>query len=148
MKTVYKALLLIIALSSCTKINELHGIDNLKNKANNLVINQSNINDVLNVIGPPQHKDIANKNIWFYNEVRHTQNKLGRKEILENNTLKIEFDDLGVLKELFFLDKNDLNKVIFDKNVTQSFGKSENFLSGFLASMRERAKNFGKTSEQ
>ncbi len=77
MKLVYKALLLIIALSSCTKINELHGIDNLKNKANNLVINQSNSNDVLNVIGPPQHKDVVNKNIWFYNEVRHTQTKLG-----------------------------------------------------------------------
>jgi len=148
MKLVYKALLLIIALSSCTKINELHGIDNLKNKANNLVINQSNSNDVLNVIGPPQHKDVVNKNIWFYNEVRHTQTKLGSKEILENNILKIEFDDLGILKELTFLDKNDLNKVTFDKNVTQSLGKSQNFLSSFLASIRERAKNFGKTSEQ
>jgi len=148
MKLVFKALLLIIALSSCTKINELHGIDNLKNKANNLVINESNSNDVLNVIGPPQHKDLLNKNIWFYNEVRHTQSKLGSKEIIENNTLKIEFDDLGVLKELTFLDKNDLNKVIFDKNATQSLGKSQSFLLGLLAGIRERAKNFGKTSEQ
>ena len=148
MKLVYKALLLIIALSSCTKIIELHGIDNLKNKANNLVINQSNSNDVLNVIGPPQHKDVVNKNIWFYNEVRHTQTKLGSKEIVENNILKIEFDDLGILKELTFLDKNDLNKVSFDKNATQSLGKSQNFLSSFLAGIRERAKKFGKTSEQ
>jgi len=41
-----------------------------------------------------------------------------------------------------------LNKINFDKNATQSLGKSQNFLSSFLASMRERAKNFGKTSEQ
>jgi len=148
MKLVYKALLFIIALSSCTKINELHGIDNLKNKADNLVINQSNSNDVLNFIGPPQHKDVTNKNIWFYNEIRHIHTKLGAKEILDNNTLKIEFDDLGVVKKLTFLDKNDLNKVNFDKNATQSLGKSQNFLSSFLAGMRERAKNFGKTSEQ
>jgi len=137
-----------MALSGCTKINELHGIDNLENKANNLVINQSNSNDVLNAIGPPQHKDVINKNIWFYNEVRHTQNKLGIKEILENNTLKIEFNDLGILKELTFLNKNDLKKVNFDKNVTQSLGKSQSFLSNFLASMRERAKKFEKTNEQ
>jgi len=148
MKIIYKALLLIVALSSCIKINELHGIDNLKNKANNLVINKSNSNDVLNIIGPPQHKDVLNKNIWIYIEVRHTQNKLGSKEIMENNTLKIEFDDLGVLKEGAFFDKNDLNKINFDENATQSLGKSQNFLSSFLASIRERAKNFGKTSEQ
>jgi len=148
MKFIAKALLLVMVLSNCTRINELHGIDNLKNKVENLVINQSNSNDVLNIIGPPQHKDVVNKNIWFYNEVRHTQTKIGVKEILDSNTLKIEFDDLGILKKLTFLDRNDLNRVIFDKNTTQSLGKSQNFLSSFLASIRERAKNFGKTSEQ
>lgn len=148
MKLVYKALLLIIALSSCTKINELHGIDNLKNKANNLVINQSNSNDVLNVIGPPQHKDVVNKNIWFYNEVRHTQTKLGSKEIVENNILKIEFDDLGVLKELTFLDKRNMEKIIFSKEKTETLYRSDNTLQNFLSTVRERVKNFGKTSEQ
>jgi len=148
MKLVYKALLLIIALSSCTKINELHGIDNLKNKANNLVINQSNSNDVLNVIGPPQHKDVVNKNIWFYNEVRHTQTKLGSKEIVENNILKIEFDDLGVLKELTFLDKRNMEKIIFSKEKTETLYRSDSTLQNFLSTVRERVKNFGKTSEQ
>ncbi|MFM8244740.1 MAG: hypothetical protein ACKN84_02715 [Candidatus Fonsibacter sp.] len=148
MKLVYKALLLIIALSSCTKINELHGIDNLKNKANNLVINQSNSNDVLNVIGPPQHKDVVNKNIWFYNEVRHTQTKLGSKEIVENNILKIEFDDLGVLKELTFLDKRNMEKIIFSKEKTETLYRSDSTLQNFLSTVRERVKNFGKTSGQ
>ena len=148
MKLVYKALLLIITLSSCTKINELHGIDNLKNKANNLVINQSNSNDVLNVIGPPQHKDVVNKNIWFYNEVRHTQTKLGSKEIIENNILKIEFDDLGVLKELTFLDKRNMEKIIFSKEKTETLYRSDSTLQNFLSTVRERVKNFGKTSEQ
>jgi len=148
MKLVSKFLILITALYSCTKINELHGIESLKNKTNNLVINQSNSNDVINIIGQPQLKDLVNKNIWFYNEVKHTHNKIGGKEIVENNTLKIEFDDLGVLKELTFLDKNNANEVNFDKNVTQSLGKSENFLTNFLSSMRERARRLEKTSEQ
>jgi len=148
MKLVYKALLLIIALSSCTKIIELHGIDNLKNKANNLVINQSNSNDVLNIIGPPQHKDVTNKNIWFYNEIRHTQTKLGNKEIIENNILKIEFDDLGVLKELNFLDKRNMEKIIFSKEKTETLYRSDSALQNFLSTVRERVKNFGKTSEQ
>ena len=146
--SLYKYILIFTLLYSCTTIDELHGIDNLKIKSESLQINITNSNDVFNLIGPPQNIGLKNENIWYYHEVHQTRNKYGDKIITDNNTLRLEFDDLGVLRKLNFLDKNTLSKNPFNEDQTLSLGKDTSFLSSFLASMRQRAKNYGKTNEQ
>ncbi len=143
----YKYILVFFFIFSCTTIDELHGIDNLKIKSESLQVNNTNTNDVLNLIGPPQNIGINNNNIWFYHEVHQTRNKYGTKIITDNNTLRLEFNDLGILKKVDFLDKKSLSKNPFDEASTISLGKDSSFLSSFLASMRQRAKNFGKTND-
>jgi len=143
-----KYILIFLLLYSCTTIDELHGIDNLKIKSESLQINITNSNDVFNLVGPPQNIGLKNENIWYYHEVHQTRNKYGDKIITDNNTLRLEFDDLGVLRKLNFLDKNTLSKNPFNEDQTLSLGKDTSFLSSFLASMRQRAKNYGKTNEQ
>ncbi len=143
----YKYILVFFFIFSCTTIDELHGIDNLKIKSESLQVNNTNTNDVLNLIGPPQNIGINNNNIWFYHEVHQTRNKYGTKIITDNNTLRLEFNDLGILKKVDFLDKKSLSKNPFDEASTISLGKDTSFLSSFLASMRQRAKNFGKTND-
>ena len=142
----YKYILVFFFIFSCTTIDELHGIDNLKMKSESLQVDNTNTNDVLNLIGPPQNIGI-NNNIWFYHEVHQTRNKYGTKIITDNNTLRLEFNDLGILKKVDFLDKKSLSKNPFDEASTISLGKDSSFLSSFLASMRQRAKNFGKTND-
>ena len=143
----YKYILVFFFIFSCTTIDELHGIDNLKIKSESLQVDNTNTNDVLNLIGPPQNIGINNNNIWFYHEVHQTRNKYGTKIITDNNTLRLEFNDLGILKKVDFLDKKSLSKNPFDEASTISLGKDPSFLSSFLASMRQRAKNFGKTND-
>jgi len=143
----YKYILIFFFIFSCTTIDELHGIDNLKIKSESLQENTTNSNDVLNLIGPPQNIGLTNNNIWFYHEVRQTRNKYGTKTITDNNTLRLEFNDLGILKKINFLDKNTLSKNPFDESSTISLGKDSTFLTSFLASMRQRAKNFGKSDD-
>jgi outer membrane protein assembly factor BamE (lipoprotein component of BamABCDE complex) len=143
----YKYILVFFFIFSCTTIDELHGIDNLKIKSESLQVDNTNTNDVLNLIGPPQNIGINNNNIWFYHEVHQTRNKYGTKIITDNNTLRLEFNDLGILKKVNFLDKKSLSKNPFDEASTISLGKDSSFLSSFLASMRQRAKNFGKTND-
>jgi len=143
----YKYILVFFFIFSCTTIDELHGIDNLKIKSESLQENTTNSNDVLNLIGPPQNIGLTNNNIWFYHEVRQTRNKYGTKTITDNNTLRLEFNDLGILKKINFLDKNTLSKNPFDESSTISLGKDSTFLTSFLASMRQRAKNFGKSDD-
>ena len=143
----YKYILVFFFIFSCTTIDELHGIDNLKIKSESLQVDNTNTNDVLNLIGPPQNIGINNNNIWFYHEVHQTRNKYGTKIITDNNTLRLEFNDLGILKKVDFLDKKSLSKNPFDEASTISLGKDSSFLSSFLAGMRQRAKNFGKTND-
>jgi outer membrane protein assembly factor BamE (lipoprotein component of BamABCDE complex) len=143
----YKYILVFFFIFSCTTIDELHGIDNLKIKSESLQVDNTNTNDVLNLIGPPQNIGINNNNIWFYHEVHQTRNKYGTKIITDNNTLRLEFSDLGILKKVDFLDKKSLSKNPFDEASTISLGKDSSFLSSFLASRRQRAKNFGKTND-
>ena len=143
----YKYILVFFFIFSCTTIDELHGIDNLKIKSESLQVDNTNTNDVLNLIGPPQNIGINNNNIWFYHEVHQTRNKYGTKIITDNNTLRLEFSDLGILKKVDFLDKKSLSKNPFDEASTISLGKDSSFLSSFLASVRQRAKNFGKTND-
>ena len=143
----YKYILVFFFIFSCTTIDELHGIDNLKIKSESLQVDNTNTNDVLNLIGPPQNIGINNNNIWFYHEVHQTRNKYGTKIITDNNTLRLEFSDLGILKKVDFLDKKSLSKNPFDEASTISLGKDSSFLSSFLASMRQRAKNFGKNND-
>ena len=143
----YKYILVFFFIFSCTTIDELHGIDNLKIKSESLQENTTNSNDVLNLIGPPQNIGLTNNNIWFYHEVRQTRNKYGTKTITDNNTLRLEFNDLGILKKINFSDKNTLSKNPFDESSTISLGKESTFLTSFLASMRQRAKNFGKSDD-
>ncbi|MEY3429453.1 MAG: 3,4-dihydroxy-2-butanone 4-phosphate synthase [Pseudomonadota bacterium] len=128
------------ALKAIKKISEDGGVLVFIN-------HNTNTNDVLNLIGPPQNIGINNNNIWFYHEVHQTRNKYGTKVITDNNTLRLEFDDLGILKKINFLDKKALSKNPFDEANTISLGKDSSFLSSFLASMRQRAKNFGKTND-
>ena len=143
----YKYILVFFFIFSCTTIEELHGIDNLKIKSESLQVNITNSNDVLSLIGRPQNIGVINNNIWFYHEVRQTKNMYGTKVIADNNTLRLEFDDLGILKKINFLDKNTLSKNPFDESSTISLGKDSTFLTSFLASMRQRAKNFGKSDD-
>ena len=143
----YKYILVFFFIFSCNTIDELHGIDNLKIKSESLQVDNTNTNDVLNLIGPPQNIGINNNNIWFYHEVHQTRSKYGTKIITDNNTLRLEFNDLGILKKVDFLDKKSLSKNPFDEASTISLGKDSSFLSSFLASMRQRAKNFGKTND-
>ena len=143
-----KYILIFQLLYSCTTIDELYGIDNLKIKSESFVINITNVNDVSNLIGVPQNTGINNENIWYYHETHKTRNKYGDKVITETNVLRLEFDDVGILKKINFSDKNTTSKNPLDESSTISLAKDVNFLSSFLAGVKQRAKNIGKINEQ
>jgi len=143
-----KYILIFLFLYSCVTIDEVHGINNLKKQSESLQLNITNSNDVLDLIGPPQNIGIKNENIWYYHEVHRSRNIYGDRIITSSNVLKLEFNELGILKDIIFLDKNALSKNNPIEDTTLSLAKDTNFLSSFLASMRQRAKNYGKTNEQ
>ena len=140
-----KILILFIFLftlnCSTNKVSKNHGFKSLETKFEKIVINQTNKNDIIDLIGPPSTKSDFNKNKWFYIERRKTNQsliKLGKKKIEKNNILMVEFNNRGILKNKKIFDMNDMNEIKYVKSLTQKEFKQNNFLYNIFTSFREK----------
>ena len=140
-----KILILFIFLftlnCSTNKVSKNHGFKSLETKFEKIVINQTNKNDIIDLIGPPSTKSDFNKNKWFYIERRKTNQsliKLGQKKIEKNNILMVEFNNRGILKNKKIFDMNDMNEIKYVKSLTQKEFKQNNFLYNIFTSFREK----------
>ena len=118
-----------------------HGIIYLENRAKKIVENKSNKNDVIKIIGQPHTKSLDNDEEWFYFERIFTKgeyHKLGKNLLKTNNVLIVEFDKFGVLKSKVFLNKDDLKKVEFSKEITENNLSQKSFVQKLLTSIKEK----------
>ena len=109
------------------------------------MVNKSNKNDVIKIIGNPHTKSISNNDDWIYIERILTKggyHKLGQNILKSNNVLVLTFDKYGVLNEKHFLSKKDINKIKFSKKVTENDLSKKSFVQSFLSSIK--TKMYGK----
>ena len=64
--------------------------------------------------------------------------KLGKKKLLINNVLVLEIDKRGLLLSKKFYDKEDMQKINFDKNITDANYTKRSFVYNFLNSLRQK----------
>ena len=125
-----------------------HGIVFLDNRSNKLIINETNKNDVISVIGQPHSKSINNENQWIYIErvlIKGDYHKLGRNVLKTNNVLILGFNKYGILKEKQLLKKEDIEKLTFAKNTTTNELTQLNIIEKLLSSLRQKMySNSGK----
>lgn len=122
-----------------------HGILFLENRLNNLIINTHNTNDAISLIGMPHSKSIdENEDSWIYIERVYGKGKyhqLGKNVILKNNVAVLTFDKYGILKKKKIYNKEDINKLGFNKNETENIMTQKSFVEKFLSSIK--AKMYG-----
>ena len=138
-------LLLILVNCKLQEPIKPHGIIFLENRANKLITNKSNKNDVIKVLGSPQIIEDENKLTWIYIErilTKGKYHKLGRHVLKENNILVLEFDKYGILANKIFYDKEEIKKINFSKKETESNLTGKSFVQKFLQSVRQ--KMYGK----
>ena len=131
-------IILAIFLTSC-KLNKVvnhHGIHNLEAKSQELLINQTNINQIKSLLGPPSSTSYFDEDILIYLE-RKTSNskllKLGKKKLIANNVLLLEVNNRGMLINKEFLDQDDLNKLKFTNKTTKTIDDQGSFVSRALS---------------
>ncbi len=118
-----------------------HGIVFLKNRSDQLIVNKSNKNDAIRIIGQPHSKSINDDNIWIYLERTLTKgkyHKLGQHVLKKNNTLVLKFDEFGILKSKEICDKNNTNKIAFSEKKTQNELSKKSFVESFLSSVKQK----------
>ena len=118
-----------------------HGILFLKNRSDLLILNASNKNDVVKIIGQPHSKSVNDENEWMYFERILTKcdyHKLGQNVLKTNNVLVLNFDKYGILKKKNFLDKKNKRELSFSEKETQNELTKESFVKRFLNSVRSK----------
>ena len=144
----FKILVIVTAyfLSSCklNRIENIHGIQDLRNHAKNLKKEINNQNDVINLIGNPHLIDFKDKNIWIYYEIVETKNLYGEKKILKNDVILLEFNKKGILLEKKIFTKEQMNKIEFSENFTESKGINASLIKDLLASSKKRMEKLYK----
>ena len=118
-----------------------HGIIFLENRSQKLILNQSNKNDVIRIMGRPHIKEDEINQSWIYLErilSKGKYHKLGRHILKENNILVLNFDMYGVLKNKKFLKKEDLKKLEFSQKITENELTQKSFVQKFLQSIKQK----------
>ena len=142
-KTIFFLLASLIFFTGCQRneVIKTHGIAYLEKREKLIVVNKSNKNDAINVLGHPATKGMTDDNLWIYIERTKTRGKLfklGRSYLKKNNVLILEFDKYGVLSKKEFYDKEKMKKINFAKAITENDIRKENFIYSFLSSVRQK----------
>ena len=136
-------LIIFVFVANCKfdKIVNSHGVHYLDKKQKELIVQFSNKNDIIQLLGPPATKSKFNNDLWIYIERKKTRTtllKFGKKEIFANNVLLLEIDNKGLLAKKDFFDINDMKKINFSDDITQNVNSKKSFVYDFLSSMRQR----------
>ena len=136
-------LLSLIFLASCSlnKVVQHHGVHNLEKKQAKLKINYTNKNDIIKLIGPPSTKSSFDNDIYIYLERKTSSSRLtrlGKKRLIKNDVLVLEIDNTGILLSKKFYNKDDMNEIKFDENITGVNYSKRSFIYNFLSSIRQK----------
>ena len=140
-KITYLLLFIIIVNCSGKKVSNYHGIKSLDAKYDQLKINITNKNDIVNIIGPPSIKSEFNENIWFYIERLKTNRslfKLGSQKIKKNNVLIVELNNAGLLRSKKLLNISDMNDIKYLEKETKKEFLDKNIIYDVFSSLREK----------
>ena len=142
-KNIFILILFLTFIYGCQKndVIKTHGVAYLNKREKLIIVNKTNKNDTISILGQPSTKGLVDDNLWIYIERTRTRGKLlklGRNYLQKNNVLVLEFDKYGILQRKEFYNKKQMNEIKFAKNKTENELRKENFIYSFLSSVRQK----------
>ncbi|MDA9697113.1 outer membrane protein assembly factor BamE [Candidatus Pelagibacter sp.] len=143
MNKILYIILISFVVSNCTMkpVIKHHGVPFLEKKQKKLLINESNTNDIKQILGNPSTTSKFDSDTWIYIERKETQSKvknLGKMKIFKNDVLVLEIDKFGILKKKKFYDIKDMNDLKIVEATTEAGFKRNSFIYSFMSSMRQK----------
>ena len=132
---------MIVSNCSFKPVVKHHGVPFLEKKQTSLEINNSNKNDIIDILGYPSTKSKFDNDMWIYVERKLKQSgliNLGKMKITRNDVLVLEIDKYGVLIKKNFYNMNDMKELKIVKETTDIGFRKKTFVYDFLSSMRQK----------
>ena len=134
----YISIFFLISNCSFDLVNDHHGVHYLEKKEKKIIVQESNINDIISIFGEPSTKSSFDNDVWIYIERKITNTHFfGRRKLSVNNVMVLEIDDNGLLAKKDFYKIDDMKVIEFDNQRSETLRK-RNFIYNFLSSMRQR----------
>ena len=127
-------------ISNCSfdLVDDHHGVFNLDKKQKKIAVQETNVNDIINIFGEPSTKSTFDNDVWIYIERKITNTHFfGRRKLIVNNVMVLEIDDKGLLAKKDFYNIDDMKELNFDNKRSESLQK-RSFVYNFLSSMRQK----------
>ena len=131
----------IVSNCSFKPVVKHHGVPFLQKKQSILIVNKTNRNEILKILGNPSTTSKFDNDVWIYIERKQTQSKLknlGKMKVFKNDVLVLEIDNYGILKNKKFYNKDDMENIKIVKNTTGSSYRKNSFIYDFMSSMRQK----------
>ena len=143
MNKILYIIFLFIIVSNCSfkPVIKHHGVPFLQKKQSILIVNKTNRNEILKILGNPSTTSKFDNDIWIYIERKQTQSKLknlGKMKVFKNDVLVLEIDNYGILKNKKFYNKDDMENIKIVKTTTGSTYRKNSFIYDFMSSMRQK----------
>ena len=154
MNKIFYITLLCFILSNCSfkPVVKHHGVPFLEKKQSKLIVNKSNKNDIIKILGNPSTKSKFDNDIWIYIERKQTQSELknlGRMKIYKNDVLVLEINNYGILKKKEFYNKEDMKNIKVADAKTEAAFSRNSFIYDFMSSMRQKVNDpLGKRAKE
>jgi len=146
----YIVFIILVATSCSIKpIDDYHGVAFLEKKQKKLLINKTNKNDIIKILGAPSTKSILEDDLWIYIENRKSKSslfKLGKSVVIASNVLVLEINNKGLLKNKKLYNLNDQNKINFTKDETK-MSEKDSFVYGVISSLKQKIDSPKRNSE-
>jgi len=142
-KNIFILILFLTFIYGCQRneVIKTHGLAYLNKREKLIIVNKTNKNDTISILGQPSTKGMVDDNLWIYIERTRTRGKLlklGRNYLKKNNVLVLEFDKYGIIQKKDFFNREDMKKIKFAKDITENELRKENFIYSFLSSVRQK----------
>jgi len=128
----------LISNCSLNLVDDHHGVFFLDKKEEKIIVNNTNKNDILNILGEPSTISSFDNDMWIYIERKITNTHFfGKRKLVVNNVLILEIDEKGLVAKKKFIDIDKMNNISFDQDRTISLEKRD-FVYKFLSSLRQK----------
>jgi len=129
-------------LNNCklNKVIDRHGVNFLKERQVEIIVDRSNKNDVVKILGPASIIDSFDDNQWIYLEQKSSVSdlkSLGKKQLIKNDVLLLKFNNRGILVKKDFYNKNDINDIQFTETETQISNKKA-IIENIITTLRKK----------
>ena len=131
----------IVTNCSIKPVVKHHGVPFLEKKQSKLLINETNKNDIIKLLGSPSTTSKFDNDVWIYIERKQTQSNfknLGKMKIFKNDVLVLEINDYGILKNKEFYNMDDMEKIKIVKATTEAGFEKNSFVYDIMSSMRQK----------